>query len=363
VSVDLWTQASSDRAGAAAASAKQAEQEGWNGVTFSDTQCLRLDVYVALASASLATSSINIGTFVTNPWTRHPAVTASAIASIQMESLGRASLGIGRGDSSLAYLGLAPASVDEFSRYVGIVQSYLRGESVPMDVVGRGGSSIGPDLPLGKRPETSRLEWLPDVQHLVKVPVWVTAAGPKVMQVGATLADRVILAVGADVERIRFGIELIRSVNPIVSIGAFINVIAHDDGEEAYALAAKGIAGLARWSGMHGISALPADPVQTEVFEAIGGRYDMTRHGDAQGNVAVVTPEFASRFGIIGPSSYCIERMLSIAELGIDRFHVQQALPIGSEGPLELESARRQSNETFLSAVADEVRHYGRSIA
>jgi 5,10-methylenetetrahydromethanopterin reductase len=360
VALELWTQATSDRAGAAATNARQAEQEGWNGVSFSDTQCLRLDVYVALALAAQATSSINIGTFVTNPLTRHPAVTASAIASIQMESLGRTELGIGRGDSSLAYLGLAPAPVGEFSRYVAIVQSYLRGESVPMDEVGRGGFLIGPGLPLAKRPDTSRLEWLPDVQNLKKVPVWVTAAGPKVMQAGANLADRVILAVGADVERIRLGVELVRSVNPTVAIGAFINVIAHDDAEEAYALAAKGIAGLARWSGMHGTSALPADPVQTQVFEAIGGQYDMTRHGDSQGNVAVVSPEFASRFGIIGPSSYCIERMLSLAELGIDRFHVQQALPIGSQGLPELESARRLSNETFLGAVADEVRNYGR---
>ena len=82
--------------------------EGWTGLCFADTQILSGDPYVGLAVAAAVTEELRIGIGVTNPWTRHPVVTASAIESANLESGGRVELGIGRGDSSLAYLGLAP---------------------------------------------------------------------------------------------------------------------------------------------------------------------------------------------------------------------------------------------------------------
>ena len=100
----------------AAAQAERAEQRGWDGILFADSQNLAGDVYVTLALAAEATGRIAIGTGVTNPYTRHPAVTAASIATIQELTEGRAVLGIGRGDSALAYLGLAPAPVPVFER-------------------------------------------------------------------------------------------------------------------------------------------------------------------------------------------------------------------------------------------------------
>ena len=90
--------------------ARRVEQAGWDGLYFADTQCLSGDIYSAMCLAAKATTHLKIGTAVTNPVTRHPAVTASAIATVQVESAGRAVLGIGRGDSSLGYLGQKPAS-------------------------------------------------------------------------------------------------------------------------------------------------------------------------------------------------------------------------------------------------------------
>src|SRR5205814_1393571 len=64
----------------------------------------------------------------------HPAATAAAIATVHAESDGRAVLGIGRGDSSLAHLGLSPAPPAVFARYLERLQGYLRGDEVPFDV-------------------------------------------------------------------------------------------------------------------------------------------------------------------------------------------------------------------------------------
>ena len=102
--------------GVAVRMAQRAEADGFDGWFVVDSQNLAGDCYVALAQAAAATERILLGTGVTNPYTRHPAVTASAIASVHAASGGRAVLGIGRGDSALAHLGLAPAPVVVFER-------------------------------------------------------------------------------------------------------------------------------------------------------------------------------------------------------------------------------------------------------
>lgn len=64
--------------------------------------------------AAAATTRLRIGPGVTNPATRHLTVTASAAATLQRESGGRASLGIGKGDSALSQIGLDALTVREF---------------------------------------------------------------------------------------------------------------------------------------------------------------------------------------------------------------------------------------------------------
>src|SRR5258707_569605 len=95
--------------GESAKIAEQSEAQGFDGLGFTDTQNLSGDPYAGLALAARATAHIKLGTGVTNPVTRHAAVTATSIATIQVESGGRAELGIGRGDSSMGYLGREPA--------------------------------------------------------------------------------------------------------------------------------------------------------------------------------------------------------------------------------------------------------------
>ncbi|MDA3040878.1 MAG: LLM class flavin-dependent oxidoreductase [Actinomycetota bacterium] len=141
--------------GTTAATARDLEAAGWDGVFFPDTQCLSGDVYSALALAASATSRLLLGPGVTNPVTRHPSVTANAIATIQVESNGRAVLGLGRGDSSLAYIGRPPASVKTFDRYLTDVQQYLRGDDVDIDGY-RAATPGWPTADSRKFPSTSR---------------------------------------------------------------------------------------------------------------------------------------------------------------------------------------------------------------
>src|SRR5688572_25328285 len=198
--------------GVAVRMAQRAEADGFDGWFVVDSQNLAGDCYVALAQAAAATERIQLGTGVTNPYTRHPAVTASAIASVHASSSGRAVLGIGRGDSALAHLGLAPAPVAMFERYLAQVQAYLRGEEVGFDELGSASVAEVGSLGLAGGPVASRLHWLPP--DLPKVPVTVAATGPKVIDAAARHADRVTFALGADPERLSWGIERARGQRP-----------------------------------------------------------------------------------------------------------------------------------------------------
>lgn len=145
-----------------------------------DSQNLSGDPYIALAAAAGATTAIGLGTGVTNPFTRHAAVTACAIATVQEVSNGRAVLGIGRGDSSLAHLGLAPAPPAVLERYLEHLQAYLAGRDIALDEAAPS-TAIAPVSALGlaHAPDASRIAWLPSAQP--KVPVDVAATGPKVI--------------------------------------------------------------------------------------------------------------------------------------------------------------------------------------
>ena len=74
----------------AVAAATAAEEDGYDVVLLPDSQNLFGDPYTELALIAKATSRIRLGTGVTNPVTRHPAVTAASIFSVHVESGGRA---------------------------------------------------------------------------------------------------------------------------------------------------------------------------------------------------------------------------------------------------------------------------------
>jgi hypothetical protein len=79
---------------------------------------------------------------------------------VQDVSDGRFVLGIGRGDSGQAHLGMASAPLAFFERYVTKLQAYLRGERVEHDLqLGGVGGQIPPAVRLGMvdYPETSTL--------------------------------------------------------------------------------------------------------------------------------------------------------------------------------------------------------------
>ena len=60
-----------------------AEECGFETVYIGDSQMIRNDVYVCLTACAIATKRVRLGPGVTNPITRHPAVTVNAVMSAE----------------------------------------------------------------------------------------------------------------------------------------------------------------------------------------------------------------------------------------------------------------------------------------
>jgi 5,10-methylenetetrahydromethanopterin reductase len=348
--VQLWITGVASARGAARA-AQEIEAAGWDGMLVVDSQNLSGDPYVSLALAATVTTRLGLGTGVTNSVTRHAAATATSIASVDRISNGRAVLGIGRGDSALAHLGRAPARLAQFERYLRQLQLYLSGDSVSFDDIDIPIEAAPPlsGLHLHDAPPASRIGWIADglkggtPQRSAKVPVEVAASGPKVIAMAALHAERVMFTLGADVERLAWGIALAKKTRKDagldpdgIAFGAYVNLGCHSDVDAARGLVRGGLTTFARFSVMHGKASGPVSSGDRDVLEKLRSNYDMKAHtrGDSR-QAGTLTDDFVDRFAIVGSPDRCIERLRSLAALGLDKV----AISGGTRGALAEDAA------------------------
>lgn len=135
------------------------------------------DVHVVMAAIATATSTIQIGTGITNAYTRHPAQTIAALASLDELSGGRAFLGLGAGGSlTLTPLGLARRSpLAAVAEMVTAARGLLAGETV--DLAGEVVQLHGARLPAAR----------PGVE------IWFAGRGERMLRLGGAVCDGVML--------------------------------------------------------------------------------------------------------------------------------------------------------------------------
>jgi 5,10-methylenetetrahydromethanopterin reductase len=306
--MELWTMRIPETA-TALSQATRAEDQGWDGITFTDSQNLVGDPFVAVALCAGATSTLRFATGVTNAFTRHPAALAAVAATVQEATAGRFVLGIGRGDTALFHLGRKPMPVAEFARRTGQVQTYLAGGTVDCDG------------------HPSRLQWL-DRATQPKVPLDVACSGPRLLEFAGRTAERITLGVGADPERVAWALDLARKAaadagrDPAsLSFGSFVNVGCHPDLDVARGLIAGGVAAFAHFSSMPGSTGAGLADADRAVVAEVGRRYDSNRHlSNRADHTAPLSADFVDRFAVVGPPERCAERLRELAALGIDRF-------------------------------------------
>jgi len=329
---EIW-RAGGSSTGFSPAAARAVEAEGWDGQMFMDSQSLSADPWVQMGAWAAVTERLKLSPGVTNPLTRNLAVTATCAATVQAISGGRAVLGLGRGDSALAYLGYAPAPVARFGQAMELLQALLSGGSVAFSDLQEGDEAPSSEnLSLGDRPGATRLKWLPEGQP--KVPLDIAATGPKVIAMAAPLAERVTFSLGAVAERIDWGLGLAgkaraaRGLAPDgCSYGAQVVVVCHPDEDTALDLAASFVQPLARFQVIQGSPEGPLGQGDDDSLAAIRRSYDMNRHSDLHGGSRLVNEQplsrdFVRRFAVAGPPQVCFDRLAGLLNQGLSRLVV-----------------------------------------
>jgi 5,10-methylenetetrahydromethanopterin reductase len=163
------------------ATAQAAEELGYDYCLVAD-EGLMHDVYVVLGALAHSTSRITIGP-VTNGYTRHPAVTAAAMATLQEASGGRAVLELVAGGTMvLGPMGLhRDAPVATLSETIRVCRRLWTGEQISWQ---------------GERFQLVDARLSTGVQD---IPIWVAARGDKMLHLAGQHADGVVLMVAADV--------------------------------------------------------------------------------------------------------------------------------------------------------------------
>ena len=291
--------------------ARQAEESGFDGLLLADSQNLVGDPFVELGVATGVTHRMGLGTGVVNLVTRHPAVVAAAIASVQVESGGRAVLGVGRGDSSLAQIGVAAPPAARLRDLLTQVRGYLHGEEVKA-----GGTA-------------SRISWIGETGQ-PPVPVELAATGPRTIGLAATLADRVMFTVGAEPSRVAWAAGVARQARAAAGLdpaglrmGAYVNVACDPDLAVACGLIRGSAAIFAHFSSVAGSGASGFSPQEAATVREVGTTYDEARHGLGHAaHTTMLDDAFLTRFAVVGSPEQCLDRLQQLIALGLDRIVV-----------------------------------------
>ena len=158
--------------------AVEAERLGFARVWIPDEGIAGRDCYVALAAIATKTQSVQIGTGITSAYTRHPGVTAAAVASIDELSNGRGVLGIGAGGG----LTLGPLAIQR-------VKPLTAMRDLAMTARG-----LWSGAPVTHSSETGSFENARLGFGRANIPIWFAGRGPKVMALGGEIADGFILS-------------------------------------------------------------------------------------------------------------------------------------------------------------------------
>jgi probable F420-dependent oxidoreductase len=286
---------------------RQAEAAGFSHGWLFDSHVLWREPYPLLTLMAGVTDHLRLGTCVTNPGTREPSVTASALATLDEISDGRMDLGIGRGDSARRVLGKAPITMANTEEAVRVIRALVAGESIEYE-----GTTLHFPWTTG---------WT--------LPVWIAGYGPMALAMTGRIADGIILQL-ADPDLIRWFAGQVREAAVAagrepsavrVQAAAPAHVGPRDLGRERTrwfpALVSNHVVDL--------VNKYPREQLPPSLTGYIQDRegYDYQHHAEVgSSNAAFVGDEVTDRFCVLGPVDEHVAKLRELAESGVDQFNL-----------------------------------------
>ncbi|HYM67902.1 MAG TPA: LLM class flavin-dependent oxidoreductase, partial [Patescibacteria group bacterium] len=285
-----------------------AEQEGFDQIWVSNDLFWR-SAPVLLAAAAAATTRIAVGAGVFNPVSMHVAEIAMASASIQEVSGGRFLLGIGAGaDRFLEWAGLAPRPpVARTRTAIAELRALLSGEA-----------------PAGWSPD-GRLRIEPG---LARVPIYVGAMGPRMLEMAGEVADGALPLLfppehfAAAAEQVALGARRAGREPGFIDVAACVWCSIDDDRDRARrALAEK----IAYYGPSFSPYLLERASISMADFRPVMDA--MSRRDEARA-ADLVTPRMLS-LGIAGNATEVAERCVGLIAAGAR--HISFGPPLGPD--------------------------------
>jgi len=286
---------------------RQAEAAGFAYGWLFDSHVLWRDPYPLLTVMAQATTTMRLGTCVTNPATREPSVTASALAVLNELSGGRMDLGIGRGDSARRVLGKQPTTMKDLEQAVHVIRALVEGRPIEYE-----GTML-------------ELTW----SRGDRLPVWIAGYGPVALKLTGRIADGAMLQIG-DPDLVRWFVSQVRdsaalaerdpgAVKVMAAAPAHIGDIAEGRDRTRWfpALVANHVVDL--------VNKYPREDLPAELTTYIHDRegYDYQHHAEVGStNASFVTDEIVDRFCLVGPAADHLVRLRALEAAGVDQFNL-----------------------------------------
>lgn len=276
-----------------------------------DSQLLWRDAWITLGIAAAQTTSIALGTSVTNPKTRHPTVTASAASTLDELSGGRFVLGLGTGDSAVRVMGEKPATIQEMRDAITLLRALWRGEEVV-----QGGAVVHLNGATGR-----------------EIPIHLAASGPKMLQLAGEVADGVILHTGVAADTIDWAMENLRAGarrraqkrgNLEVSVVLYAYIGSNTRVAHEHARPAAAVYALRHWARLYGTEPRPSGAPNFGLYPDLNHAEDW---GAAKAATRWVSDDLIRQFFeqhcIIGTAEDALRRIEDLQGRGITNLHLR----------------------------------------
>jgi 5,10-methylenetetrahydromethanopterin reductase len=293
--------------------AKLAEESKYELIWICDERFHR-EIFSTMALCAANTKKVKIGTAVTDPYIRHPAMTALAIATVDEISEGRVILNLGAGYSGFNELCIErkkPALA--LREAICIMRRLFQGEKVQYDgqIFKVNGVRI-------------------DFESRSDIPIYIAGRGPKILELAGEIADGVMIGAFASEKSLSHAFEQIergarstgRSIQQLELVSWAYTAIS-ENGKLAKDIIRPFIMYMiaSSWPGdleKAGVSEDIAKPV-IQSFSRLSekGKLSFESEEFKAAASALIPDEYVDDFSVSGTPDECIEKVKELARLGI----------------------------------------------
>lgn len=279
------------------------DQTGFDSMWVADSSLHARYCYSYLTLVATHTKRVKMGPNCTHPYTRHPAINMNAIATIDEISGGRAIMNLAAGDRPVTEVGYRPAKTKVVREMVEVCRKLLKEEKV--NYVGEAWSLHQATLHYKIRSD---------------IPIYITASGPKMLQMAGELADGILFMPGSYPKCIKFALSNIeigarKAGRSLADIDLAWCGIGSIDRDRKKAIEASRF--IAAWFPQMAPQYAEIAGISPDLVQRVRGAYAGGHFHEAKAAAAMIPDDMIQRFSPTGTPEEIRTQIQTILDLGV----------------------------------------------